>query len=98
MTNPTIALLEYSLKIDLDGDAGGAADWGKAKQKDARPGIGSEMGIERGSRTRVGEIPLRIPKVKERTYFPSLLDPRDNVSCSGVKRDLPEVAIVCILE
>jgi transposase-like protein len=26
--------------------------------------------------TRVGEIPLRIPKVREGTYFPSLLEPR----------------------
>jgi len=26
--------------------------------------------------TRVGEIPLRIPKLRKRSYFPSLLEPR----------------------
>jgi len=31
---------------------------------------------EREWHTRVGEIPLRIPKVREGTYFPSLLEPR----------------------
>lgn len=31
---------------------------------------------ERTWETRVGEIPLRIPKLREGTYFPSLLKPR----------------------
>src|SRR3989304_5834723 len=31
---------------------------------------------ERMWETRVGEIPLRIPKVRDGTYFPSLLEPR----------------------
>ncbi|MHC4510186.1 MAG: IS256 family transposase [Planctomycetota bacterium] len=31
---------------------------------------------ERTWETRVGEIPLRIPKLREGTYFPSLLEPR----------------------
>lgn len=31
---------------------------------------------ERTWETRVGEIPLRIPKVRDGTYFPSLLEPR----------------------
>ena len=31
---------------------------------------------ERVWETRVGEIPLRIPKVRDGTYFPSLLEPR----------------------
>src|SRR3989337_2868075 len=29
-----------------------------------------------GWETRVGEIPLRIPKVRDGSYFPSLLEPR----------------------
>jgi putative transposase len=31
---------------------------------------------ERVWETRVGEIPLRIPKVRDGSYFPSLLEPR----------------------
>ncbi len=31
---------------------------------------------ERVCETRVGEIPLRMPKVRSGTYFPSLLNPR----------------------
>jgi len=32
---------------------------------------------DRGGETRVGEIHLRIPKVRDGTYFPSLLEPPD---------------------
>jgi transposase-like protein len=31
---------------------------------------------ERAWQTRVGEIPLKIPKLREGSYFPSLLEPR----------------------
>jgi putative transposase len=41
---------------------------------------------ERVWETRVGEIPLRIPKVRDGTYFPSLLEPRRRDSASLCRR------------
>ena len=94
MTKPTVAVLEYLRKLNLDLDEDvlremirvltqmvmeleveeqiGAGRYERTpERKSQRNGY-----REREWRTRVGEIPLRIPKVREGTYFPSLLEPR----------------------
>jgi transposase-like protein len=64
MTNPTIALVEYLRKMGMDQDKDFLAE-------NYRNGY-----RERLWRTRVGEIDLRIPKLRVGTYFPGLLEPR----------------------
>jgi len=94
MTNPTIALMEYLRKFDLDLDGDVLREMIRVlTQMVMEMEVEQQIGAGRYERTperrnqrngyrdrewhtRVGEIPLRIPKVRHGTYFPSLLEPR----------------------
>lgn len=90
MTDISMALLEYLRKHGLDQDANFLQQGirllsemimdlevseqiraGKYERNPQRNGY-----LERLWETRVGEIPLRIPKLRTGSYFPSLLEPR----------------------
>ncbi len=92
MTEPTIALVEYlrnlgagedflreamlrliRLLMELEvGEQIGAERYERSEERTTqRNGY-----RERGWETRLGELPLRIPKLRRGTYFPSFLEPR----------------------
>lgn len=91
MTDPTEAILAYLRQVDagLDPDL---SRRGRAGHECAAHGNGSETADrsertenrttyrngyrDRDWQTRVGEVPLRIPKLREGSYFPSLLELR----------------------
>jgi putative transposase len=92
MTEPTIALVEYLRNLDSEGDFLREAMLTLVRllmEVEVGEQIGAERyerseerttqrnGYrEREWETRVGELPLRIPKLRRGTYFPSFLEPR----------------------
>ena len=62
---------EHLMELEVSQQAG-AGRYERAEQRSAyRTGY-----RERAWQTRVGEIPLRLPKLRHGRYFPSLLEPR----------------------
>jgi len=92
MTEPTIALVEYLRNMDSEGDflreamlmlvrlrmeAEVAEKIGAERYERSEERTAQRNGYrERQWETRVGELPLRIPKLRHGTYFPSFLEPR----------------------
>jgi putative transposase len=92
MTEPTIALVEYLRNLDSEGDflreamlmlvrllmeAEVGEQIGAERYERSEERTAQRNGYrEREWETRVGELPLRIPKLRRGTYFPSFLEPR----------------------
>ncbi len=91
---PTVALLEYLHKLNLDVDENFLRDGitlltRLLMEVEVSKQIGAEWGERTAERqtyrngyrdrewhTRVGEVPLRVPRLREGSYYPSFLEPR----------------------
>jgi len=64
-------MAQAAMELEVEQQIGAARHERTLARKTQRNGY-----RERGWETRAGEIPLRIPKLRQGSYFPSLLEPR----------------------